>query len=184
MSLEELIENAKKEISKLTNKSKTPGQSSNPDSLQRNSKMVIEQSMMFADNVIKRLVASTLNTHPEKLFSDMCETRGEILIEIPCEKNKTDKKKYTLSLDIVDKDYMLDLSPLGEFKDSVMIKDKIVFLLNTVKVVYCPIKDTMKEKLKDDDKSFNYVLQIGLNTTLFIDKDSEKRIGVILKRVL
>ena len=129
---------------------------------------ILDQSISFADNPLKRLVSHTLGCDVDELFDEYSDTIGEILIS-------NDNKKYTLKLDIVPKEYMLDL---GEFKGNKQVIEKIVFLLNTVKVLFCPIKDHMRTL-----RSFNYVLQISHNTTLFLDELSEKRIGIILTRV-
>lgn len=141
---------------------------------QEGAKKALDQAVSFADNALKRLVAHTVGRDVNELFDECMETRGQILIE---EKNNG---KYTLELDIVPKDYMLDL---GHFKNNKNVKDGMIFLLNAVKILYCPIKDHMKALLIDSSDTFNYVLQIGLNTTLFLDKDSEKRIGIVLTPV-
>lgn len=144
---------------------------------QTEAKNILEQSVSFADNVLKRLVAHTVDEDIDDLFDECVETRGAILIKEEGNGKNDEPNKYTLELDIVDHDYMLDL---GHFKDDESVKKRIVFLLNTVKVLYCPIKDHMKKWAAENDTTFNYVLQIGLNTTLFLDKDSKKRIGVKL----
>lgn len=175
MSVEELTLKAQEELRKLR-------VTMNKDQEQDTAKMVLEQSVMFADNVIKRLVAHTLGKEVDDLFDTIVKSRGEVLIEDSSNESKesTESKKYTLGLDIVDHDYMLNLQ---QFKGNEQVKERMVFLLNTVKVLYCPIKDHMKKWAGENDTTFNYVLQIGLNTTLFLDKDSKKRIGIILKKV-
>lgn len=140
---------------------------------QKQAAQILDQSVMFADNVLKRLIAHTLGRDVNELFNSYIETKGEILIT-----DSKHQKKYIMRLDIVDKDYMLDL---GEFKGNENVKQRMIFLLNTVKVLYCPIKDHMKKWAASNGAEFNYVLQIGLNTTLFIDKNSKKRIGILLK---
>jgi hypothetical protein len=168
-NIDTIIENARIEIGKVQSKKKQ-------DNLTYTNN-ILENSISFADNVLKNLVAHTINKDVEDLF-DTCDIKqGHILIN----DDNDELNNYTLSLDIVDNDYMLDLK---HFKNNKDIKERIVFLLNTVKVLYCPIKDYMK-KLSQEDGSynFNYVLQIGLNTTLFLDKDSKKRIGIILTPV-
>lgn len=147
---------------------------------QKEAKNILEQSVSFADNVIKRLVAHTIGRDTDDLFETCLKTRGAILLKENVNTKDDVLNEYTLNLDLVDHDYMLDLK---QFKDHKGVKDRIIFLLNTVKVLYCPIKDHMKNWAKENDTTFNHVLQIGLNTTLFLDKDSKKRIGVILTRV-
>lgn len=168
MSAEDLTHKAQEEIDKYTEQDKA--------------KLVLEQSVMFADNVIKHLVAHTLGKEVDDLFDTVVESKGEVLIKDLSNKPKesTESEKYTLGLDIVDSDYMLDLL---HFKDNEQVKEQMIFLLNTVKVLYCPIKDYMKKWASENNTTFNYVLQIGLNTTLFLDKDCKKRIGIILKKV-
>lgn len=168
-NVDELLKKAKDEIRKayLPQENKKQETATN----------VLENSVEFADNVLKRLVAHTLDKELDELFDDCIETRASILIK---EEKDGKVNKYTLSLDIVDHDYMLDLK---QFKDSESVKERMVFLLNTVKVLYCPIKDYMKKLSSENDEIFNYVLQIGLNTTLFLDKDSKKRIGIVLTPV-
>jgi hypothetical protein len=213
--LQDLLENARNEIRKAN------GEIPISDKKKSDASSILNQSMMFADNVLKRLIALTINRRVDDIFETCLNTRGSVLITSINQEDNSVEEKYTLELDIVDSDYMLDL---GKFKDHPEIKERLSFLLNTVKVLYCPIKDYMKKWVKTDQKNpailmngeldeldnsggfdvcrldddekyvesndlnkkitmFNYVLQIGLNTTLFIDKDSKKRIGVILKRV-
>jgi hypothetical protein len=133
---------------------------------------VLNQSIMFADNVLKRLVGHTLDVRPEDIFDTCLDDVSKLCIE-----DKTAGKKYLMYLDIVDKDYMLDL---GIFHGNGDVQDRMVFLLNCVKVLYCTVKDYMKTWAVENDTDFNYVLQIGLNTTNFLDKDIEKRIGIRL----
>ena len=146
---------------------------------QADAKSVLNQSIAFADNVLKRLVAHTLNIDIDDIFEDYMDTIGEVLIKESDSENNV-RKEYTLSLDLVPHDYMLDLKHL---KDHAGVKERIVFLLNTVKVLYCTIKDYMKKWSADNNTTFNKVLQIGLNTTLFLDKDADQRIGIIFKSI-
>jgi hypothetical protein len=171
----ELLEKARQELIKLRPQL-TDEQIEKAKQTETNN--ILEQSVSFADNVLKRLVAHTINEDIDDLFDECVEMRGAILIKEDCKNNETNK--YTMELDIVDHDYMLDLK---HFKDDKNVKDKIVFLLNTVKVLYCPIKDHMKKWAVENDTTFNHVLQIGLNTTLFLDKDSKKRIGIKMTEV-
>ncbi len=119
----------------------------------------LDRSMAYADNVLKRLVNETTG---KQTFHDFLPSRGNILIE---QKNGT---KFTLCLDIVDKDYMLDLSQID-----VNVKPQILFLLNTVKLLYYMLKNAAK---------LEYTLQIANNTTLYLEENCPKRIGVILKK--
>lgn len=175
--VKELLEKARQELAKLRPQL-TDEQVDKAKQIE--AKNILEQSVSFADNVLKRLVAHTIDEDIDNLFDECVETRGSILIKKNGDSNDDEPSNYTLELDIVDHDYMLDLK---HFKDDENVKERIVFLLNTVKVLYCPIKDHMKKWAMENDTTFNYVLQIGLNTTLFLDKDSKKRIGVKLTAV-
>ena len=135
---------------------------------------MMTHSVMFADNVLKRLIAHTVNEEVDTPFDTCIETSGHIELQ------DQNNDKYILKLDIVDKDYMLDLK---HFSNNPQVKEKMVFLLNAVKILYNPLKDHMKVWANEKNKSFNYVLQLSYNTTLFIDKDTEKRIGIILVKV-
>jgi hypothetical protein len=169
--IDELLENVRAEIKKL----KPQLTEEQSDNKQKEVKHILEQAVLFADNVLKRLVSHTVGEDIDELFDNYVKTRGAVLL-----KDEDNKEEYTLNLDMVDHDYMLDLK---QFTGHSGVKERIVFLLNTVKVLYCTIKDHMKIWAKKNNTTFNHVLQIGLNTTLFLDKDSEKRIGIILTRL-
>ena len=139
----------------------------------------VKQASGFADRALKTLVAHTLGNTVEELFESCTPTSGMICITDVEEKDET-KNKYVMYLDIVDKDYMLDL---GKFADNPSIKNNMIFLLNTVKASYPPVKDYMKEVAAKNGYTFNYILDIGLNTTLFLDRDTKKRIGIMLRQV-
>lgn len=150
MSVEELIAKAQEEILKL----------------QHTKIDTVTSTVVFADKVLKQLIELTIR---DNIFDESVET-GVLMISDGID-------KYKMYLDIVDKDYMLDLGP---FKNNGKIQEVIIFLLNSVKTLFCPLKDYMKEWAIDNDTDFSYVLQIGLNTTMFLDKDCQKRIGIIL----
>jgi|OM-RGC.v1.024302844 hypothetical protein len=151
--MEQLLENARNEINKLKNPNKEE---------------IMDNAIVYADNVLKRLVAHTLDVDVKSVFDEQLSTIGSILID-------DGKDRYLLQLDIVEHDYVLDLLHFANRSD---VKERIVFLLNTVKVLYCPIRDYMRTKCE-----FNYVLQIGLNTTLFLDHTSKNRIGITLTKL-
>lgn len=172
--VDELLEKAKEEIAKL----RTQLTDEEIDTAkQTEAKKILEHSVLFADNVLKHLVAHTVGKDVDELFDECVDTKGHILINEEGDGKNNESTKYTLGLDIVSKDYMLDLK---HFQGHEGVKKRIVFLLNTVKTLYCPIKDHMKKWAVENNTTFNYVLQIGLNTTLFLDKDSKKRIGIKL----
>lgn len=136
----------------------------------------IDNSILFADNVLKNLVAHTLDIPVEDIFTNVVPAKHPILINYAAK-----NKKYYMSLDIVDKDYMLELGDLKDEKVFESVKSRMIFLLNTVKFLYCPIKDYMKKWASDRDKTFDYMLGVDTNTTLYLDRDKEKRIGIILR---
>ena len=139
----------------------------------------IDNSINFADNVVKNLVAHTVGVPVMDIFADIHPTKKEILIDY-----KAKNKRYCMSLDLVDKDYMLDLGNLkdeGVFKS---VKARMAFLLNMTTLLYCPIVKYMQEWANDNGRSFEYLLEVDINnTTLYLDKNSEKRIGIMLREV-
>ena len=175
-SVDELLKNARAELSKLHPHVKDQ----DDDEKQEYAKHMLEQYILFADNALKRLVAHTIGEDIDNLFDDYVRDSSAIIIK-GVDENSNESNNYKLKLDVVDHDYMLDLK---QFKNHSGVQERIVFLLNSVKVLYCPIKDYMKKWANDNNTTFNYVLQIGLNTTLFLDKDSKKRIGIVLTRVV
>lgn len=162
-----LIEKARDEIRKLS----PPDSNTVPN--QSNINGMIEHSVAFADNVLKRLVAHTVSKDLNELFDTHVDTRGEILIN-------DGSTQYSLSLDIVPHDYMLDL---GHFSNNDSVKERIVHLLNMVKVLYIPVKAHMVKWASDHDTTFEYNLQLDLNTTLFLNHETEKRIGIVLTKL-
>lgn len=147
------------------------------DYKQSQSTQIIEQSVTVADNVLKRLVAHTVGHTVEDLFDDCLGTIGQIFIE------STDTEhggKYIMQLDIVDKDYMLDLKDLNENN---AVKQRMIFLLDAVKVLYCSVKDRMKKWAELNDTTFEYMLELDSNTTLYLDSQKNKRIGITLQSV-
>lgn len=137
---------------------------------------VIDHSILFADNVLKNLVAHTLDVAIEDIFDNVVPNKQPILINYAAK-----NKKYIMSLDIVDKDYMLDLGELRDEKVFESVKGRMIFLLNTLKMLYCPIKDYMQKWASNRGQKFDYMLEIDINTTLYLDRDKEKRIGIILR---
>jgi hypothetical protein len=152
IEMDELLEKARTEIEKI----RRPQPPIDTNTL-------FDNAMIFADNVLKRLVAHTLNKKVEDLFEDCFDTRGFILIQ------KGDQQ-FKMSLDLVDKSYMLDL---GCLSNSPEVKDHMVFLLNTVRLLFPAIRDT---HLTADCE-----LHLDVNTTLYIDKDSDKRLGILIQ---
>ena len=132
--------------------------------------MVIEHATAFADYPLKSLIAHTLGKSIHHLFGDVDSKVGHIKITQELD-GKTKHKK--MSLQIKPKDYMLDL---GELKDAPKAKECMTFLLNSVRVLFPALRDHLRKSME-----FNYVLQISLNTMLFFDKDSPKRIGIVLE---
>jgi hypothetical protein len=85
-----------------------------------------------------------------------------------------------MKLALVDKDYMLDLGDLHGKED---VKQRMIFLLNSVKVLFCPVKDYMIKYMTNKGLTFEYTMGIDTNTTLYLDKNSKKRIGILLTEV-
>ena len=121
---------------------------------------------MYTDRVVKELIALTVNKDINVLFEDVMENKSVIKY------THSNGSVYNFKLDIVDADYFLEL---GELKDNKHVKNIMSQLLNMTRVTYCPLKDYMKGL-----GEFNYVLQLDHNTTLFLDKDVKKRVGIIM----
>lgn len=133
----------------------------------RHMNKIMDNSILYADNVLKKLIAHTLHKEVTDLFNDNIDTIGAILID-------DGKDIYRLQLGFVKKDYELDLLHFTNRSD---VRERMVFLLNTVKILYCSLCNYMKTIME-----FNYKLEIGMNTTLYLDPDSEYRIGIILTK--
>jgi hypothetical protein len=128
----------------------------------------MEHSVQFADKAVKSLIAHTMDKKVDALFNSVVEP-SYVVIE-------DGKSEYFMSLELVSKDYELDLAQFNDDKD---ITARVIFLLDTVKDVYYTIKLNMQGL--ENNTPFNYVLQLSPGLTLFLDENSEKRIGVVIK---
>ena len=147
--------------------------------LQKRMEFLIDNSMKYADNVVKHLVSHTLNKKIDDVFQTYVKTIGEIHVKYV--DNKENKLTYSLSLSIVPKDYMLDLM---HFTGNREVLKLMGFLIDLTKLAYRPIKEYMKKWSSDNNVEFNYeFIQVAHNTTLYLDENSQKRIGFILKKV-
>lgn len=148
--------------------------------LQKRMEFLIDNSMKYADNVVKHLVSHTLDKKIDNVFQSYVETIGEIHVKYV--DNKKNKSTYSLSLSIVPKDYMLDLMHFTGNKEVLKLMG---FLIDLTKLAYRPIKKYMKQWSNDNNVEFNYeFIQVAHNTTLYLDENSEKRIGFILKKIV
>lgn len=132
---------------------------------------IVDNAIAYADNVVKRLVALTISGDMS-MFHECCPTVGTIVI-------KKGEDTYTMCLDIVEKDYMLDL---GVFRGDEVIKTHMLFLINAVRIIYVPIRDAIRETLPDGSPPFDYELGIGHNTTIYLKEDTDMRIGIKLQK--
>lgn len=161
MSVESALEHAKKELLKLK-----LSNTQVDNYKQAASKKIIDQSIMFADRVLKNLIAHTMSRSVDEVFEDILETTGIITVD----------NKYSMGLGVVDKEYVLDLK---EYTGNEQVKDRIVFLLNMAKIAYCPIKTY----LDTTGQEFDHKLLIDMNTNLYFSEHTEKRIGVIFREL-
>lgn len=161
MSVDEMISKARDEIRKATQP-------------QPDIETMISNTVPFVDNVLKRLIAHTLARDIDSIFDSYYPTVGVIELESPNSRND----KYSLSLDIVPRDYILDLGP---FKDHPEVNNCVSFLLNAVAVLYAPLSDVTSMRIGN---TFNYKINISSNSTIFLDESSDKRIGVVLKKII
>lgn len=147
--------------------------------LQKRMEFLIDNSMKYADNVAKHLVSHTLDKKIDDVFQTYVKTVGEIHVKYV--DNEENKLTYSLSLSIVPKDYMLDLM---HFTGNNEVLKLMGFLIDLTKLAYRPIKEYMKKWSSDNNVEFNYeFIQVAHNTTLYLDENSQKRIGFILKKV-
>lgn len=147
--------------------------------LQKRMEFLIDNSMKYADNVVKHLVSHTLDKKVDDVFQTYVKTIGEIHVKYV--DNEENKLTYSLSLSIVPKDYMLDLMHFTGNKEVLKLMG---FLIDLTKLAYRPIKKYMKKWSNDNNVEFNYeFIQVANNTTLYLDENSQKRIGFILKKV-
>jgi hypothetical protein len=173
-NVQNALQKAKAEIIKLKlgNKNVT-------EYKQNQAQAIIKQSTLMADRVLKQLIAHTVGESIDCLFEECLETTGQIHIEKSSD-NKSEKTRYIMQLGLVDKKYMLNMKELVN-DDSV--KQRLAFLLNMVKVLYCALKNHMLIWASNNNTSFDYNLNIAENTTLYLDEGKSKRIGVLLKKV-
>jgi hypothetical protein len=132
--------------------------------------LIMEHSVQFADKAVKSLIAHTMDEKVDTLFNTVVEPSYVVIDD--------GKTEYFMSLELVSKDYELDLAPFNGDKD---INARGIFLLDTAKDVYYTIKRNLQLQGLENNTHFNYVLQLGPNATLFLDENSEKRIGVVIK---
>jgi hypothetical protein len=167
--IQALIDNARNEIKKVVDDRKQ--KMSNEE--KRNA---LDQSIGFADNVLKKLIAYTVNRPVESLFDMVTEQKGDILLEI--KNKKSVSKKFIMSLDIVSKDYILDPLQLGESE----INNGAGFLFSTIDVLYPALNKHMAQWAKKNNTAFNYTLQRD-GITVYLDDQINKRIGVVVRSV-
>ena len=156
MSVEELTKKAIAEIKKLPTVEN-----------------VIDNAVIFADNVLKRLIAHTIGEDVDYIFKNCVQTRGALMMVM-------NDQKYLMDMAIVDRDYVLDLGAFAEVRE---VQDKVMFLLNTVQTLYCPMREYMVKRGVLSTKEYSYILHMENNSTLHLDGNSAKRIGVVLKKV-
>ena len=134
-------------------------------------RFIIQNAISCADKVVKELIAQSLEEKADVLFETMVNTHT-IRIE--------EKSEYCLALALVPKDYRIDLL---HFDRNHAVVATVIFLLDMAKDVYCTLKLHMQLRGLANNTPFEYVLQLDMNGNLFIDENSEKRIGVILKNM-
>lgn len=129
----------------------------------------INKCAIYSDYVIKNLIAITVDCKMDQLFPDIIDNKSTI------DYKHTNGNTYKFKLSIVDKDYSLEL---GDLLGNKTVKSIMGQLLSMTRIVYCPLKDYMKKKIK----TFNYVLQLDHNTNLYLDKNSKKRVGIVMNK--
>ena len=151
MSMDELLANAREEVRKVY-------ESVEKEKLDK----AVSFAVTYADKVTKLLIAHTLNMDVSELF-DEYEEPGYITMNY-------ESKEYKIQLDIVDKDYVLDDSKFTHDRNYQMVID---FLVNMVRVIYAPLKETLQKRMV-----FEYDLEH--ENTVYLDVNCQKRIGIVI----
>jgi hypothetical protein len=133
---------------------------------------IVEASIHLADKVVKYLIAATLAKPVDQLFDTCLENIGEIIIDTPS------GNRYAMYLNLVDKDYMLDL---GELAGNDRVKQCMVYILNSANMMFRCLSTHLKKTLPG---GFDYTLNTAYNTTLYLDEQLDTRIGIILKEIV
>ena len=134
-------------------------------------RFIIQNATSCADKVVKALIAQSLEEKVNVLFDTTVNTHA-IRIE--------EKSEYCLALALVPNNYRIDLL---HFNENRAVTAAVIFLLDMAKDVYCTLKLHMQLRGLANNTPFEYVLQLDMNGNLFIDENSEKRIGVILTKI-
>lgn len=89
--------------------------------------------------------------------------------------------QYQLYLDVVQPDYQLNLDPIDNEDVKAKIIEHCTFLVNGFKFVF----DNFKTKITNgnEKKLENYTINLDTNSTIFINSNDSKRIGLIFKSV-
>lgn len=90
-------------------------------------------------------------------------------------------KKYSLYLDLVDPDYNLDISMIDDAEASTEIINYATFLVNSFKLLFDHFKTKIKDKNEKKLLLSDLELSLDNNSTLYINKNDIKRIGIIFK---
>lgn len=144
---------------------------------QKQAKHRVTVAVGHADHVLKRLIGYTIDCRPEDIFSVYTNHVSKLQLN-----DGTTGESYLMYLDIVDHDYMLDLK---QFDGNPVVIQRMVFLLNCVKMLYPPICECMKMWSTSNNTTFDYILgPLANNTTMFLDKNVEKRIGIRLEKLV
>jgi len=151
MSTEELLSKAREEVNKVYENTK-----------KENLDKAVSFAVTYADKVSKLLIANTLNTDVHVLF-DEYEEPGYITMNY-------ESKEYKLQLCIVEKDYILDDSMFAHDRNYKMVVD---FLINMVRVIYAPLKETLQKRMV-----FEY--DLVYENTVYLDVNCQKRIGIVI----
>ena len=169
MSTSVLMEKAKEEIRKVLDAQNNNSKLEDILSDEKKMNTLISHAIVHADRVIKLLIAATLNRSVDDLFESYSEQTG--YIEIDC---KTLSHKYSVKLDIVNKDYIPDFSI---FEHEPRFTKALDFLLGNIKILYYPLKNYLNSKTV-----FEYELQIE-NNTIYLDVDCDQRISFVINKV-
>lgn len=142
-------------------------------------KNFLDKSIHFADKVLKRFISMSLKKSIPTLFDQCMNTTGELILMHKSSVNPkypNKKRTYKLYLDIVNKDYMLDL---GVFSGDKSVARPIQFLLECAQILF----GSLKKHVERAGYKLPGHLMLDQNTTLYIDESAKKRIGVKIMEI-
>jgi hypothetical protein len=126
----------------------------------------IAEGLSLCHGVVQRYIAYTQDMTPESLFEKISETNQVTFKD-------SNEKKWHLKFDIVDKNYMFDISKCN----AKVVRDTMVKMIENLRatlyyVVESELTDQkIKEKIKHPEYLENSKFMISPHTTMFLYND-------------